>query len=64
MTDLERRLLEALRLAVDMRTTQVRYFRATRGSEQKSEALRDSKRLEAQFDKLAARAIRQAEVTS
>ncbi|HLG44735.1 MAG TPA: hypothetical protein VKY24_00725 [Reyranella sp.] len=62
MTPLERLLLEAVRVGVDMRAAQARYFKATRGSDEKSAALRESVVLDRGFDTLAAHAIRASEV--
>jgi hypothetical protein len=58
MTELETLLVEALRLAVDMRAAQARYFKARRDSEEKRDALRQSVTLERKFDALAVRALR------
>lgn len=61
MTPLEALLIESLRVAVEMRTAQARYFRAPRDSDEKREALRQSKALERKFDALAPQALRHAE---
>lgn len=61
MSPLERLLLEALHVGFDMRAAQARYFKAARGSYEKSEALRQSVVLERRFDTLAAKAIRASE---
>jgi hypothetical protein len=61
MTELETRLLEALRVGVEMRTAQARYFKAQRNSDEKRDALRQSVVLERQFDQRAGRAIKLTE---
>lgn len=52
MTQLETKLAETLRVGMQMRAAQVRYFKAVRGSEEKSAALRQSVALERRFDTL------------
>ena len=61
MMQLVMKLVAALRVGVQMRTAQVRYFKAVRGSDEKSAALRESVALERKFDTLAAEALRHAE---
>ena len=64
MTQLETKLAEALRVGIQMRAAQVRYFKAVRGSDEKSAALRQSVALERKFDTLAAVAARHADAAA
>jgi hypothetical protein len=60
-TNWEQHLAEALRVAVDMRAAQQRYFKAARGSDEKTAALRESVGLERKFDAIMARLTRYVE---
>ena len=64
MTQLETKLAEALRVGIQMRAAQIRYFKAVRGSDEKSAALRESVALERRFDTLAADAARHADAAA
>jgi hypothetical protein len=61
MIQLAMKLVAALRVGIQMRAAQARYFKAARGSDEKSAALRESVALERRFDTLAADALRHAE---
>lgn len=50
-------LVEALRLGVEMRTAQKTYYRASRNSSEKLDAMRKSIALETRFDKAAGEAL-------
>jgi hypothetical protein len=63
MTIWERRLTDALRVAVDMRAAQQRYFKAVRGSDEKREALKQSVGLERRLDVMMAQIARCPEWT-
>lgn len=57
MTDTEARLMECLRLGIDMRRAQRRYFSAAQGSDEKAKALKDSKACERAFDSAVAQIV-------
>jgi hypothetical protein len=61
MMQLVMKLVAVVRIGVQMRAAQARYFKAVRGSDEKSAALRESVALERRFDALAAEALRHAD---
>ena len=61
MMQLVMKLVAVVRIGVQMRAAQARYFKAVRGSDEKSAALRESVVLERKFDALVADAMRHVE---
>jgi len=54
-------LISVLRVGMEMRAAQARYFKSPRDSDERRDALRQSVSLERKFDAMAATALRRVE---